>query len=156
MRNNIKCPFCGTELEKEMAGDIPNDKYLTVTENDIAIGGEHTSKYNGTNIWDPEYCMECVREASKSFVKEHGASLEELHVVQANNITGEPIPDARGNYIWLRCVFNVNGERKISRWVFLYAYSSVADCGSNCASSCGNYVRDFSAFRAGVFGSCSN
>jgi len=43
-----------------------------------------------------------------------------------------------------------------SRWVFLYSYSSVGDCGSSCANGCGYYVRDVSGFRAGVFGSVGN
>jgi len=41
----------------------------------------------------------------------------------------------------------------VSRWVFHYANSSVADCRTYCANYCGDYVRNYSAFRAGVFGS---
>lgn len=135
------------------AADISNDKYLTITAADITIGGESTAEYNGNEIYNRDYCMTCVKEVSKSFVKEYGASLEELHVVQANNVAGEPVPDAQGTCAWLRCVFNVNGERKVSRWVFRGANGSVADCGSFCALNCGDYVRYGSGFRAGVFGS---
>lgn len=141
------------EVSNMGAADIPNDKYLTITADDITIGGESTAEYNGNEIYNRDYCMEYVAEASKSFVNEHGASLEELHVVQANNVAGEPVPDAQGKYAWLRCVFNVNGERKFSRWVFQSANGSVADCGSYCAYNCGYPVRRYSSFRAGVFGS---
>lgn len=131
--------------------DIPNDKYLTITADDITIGGKSTTEYNGDPIWARNDCMEHVKKADKLFQKEHGASLVELHVVQANNVAGEPIPDPEGLFCWLRGVFIINGERKASRWVFRYANSSVAACRSNCANDCGSSVRYNSAFRAGLF-----
>ena len=131
--------------------DIPNDKYLTITADDITIGGKSTTKYNGDPIWARNDCMEHVKKADKLFQKEHGASLVELHAVQANNVAGEPIPDTNGKYAWLRCVLDVNGEKKVTPWVFRYAHSSVADCRSNCANDCGYSVRSNSAFRAGLF-----
>lgn len=141
------------DASKTISSDIPNDKYLTITADDITIGGESTTEYNGNAILNRDDCIKYVKEASKSFVKEHGVSLEELHVVQANNIAREPVPDAQGKYTWLRCVFNVNGERKLSRWVFRYTFASVGACGSYCAYDCGNSVRYDATFRSGVFGS---
>lgn len=144
------------DARKTTPDDITNNKYLTITADDITIGGKSTTKYNDDTIWARNDCMEHVKKADKLFQKEHGAKLLELHVVQANNVAGEPIPDPQGLFVWIRCVFEVNGERKKSRWVFLYAVSSVAACGSSCAYSCGSRVRDLSAFRAGLFGSLGN
>lgn len=141
------------DVSKTISEDIPNDKYLTITADDITIGGKSTTKYNGDTIWTRNDCMEHVKKADELFQKEHGAKLLELHVVQANNVAGEPIPDPQGLFVWVRCVFEVNGERKTSRWVFQDAHSSVADCGSGCAIYCGRSVQSTSAFRAGLFGS---
>ena len=44
----------------------------------------------------------------------------------------------------------------VSRWVFRYSASSASDCAGLCAYRCGDYVRDSSAFRSGVFGSVAN
>lgn len=147
---------CSDEHNDNASNMISADKYLTITADDITIGGKSTTKYNGDSIWAPNDCMEHVKNAYKLFQKEHGAQLLELHVVQANNVAGEPIPDPQGLFVWIRCVFEVNGERKTSRWVFQTAYSSVAGCRSGCAGSCGYYVRNNSAFRAGLFGSLGN
>lgn len=136
--------------------DIPNDKYLTITADDITIGGESTTKYNGNKIWNRDGCMEYVKDASDLFTKEHGASLLELQVVQANNIVGNPIPDTNGKCAWLRCVFNANGVRRITPWIYYTTYGSVAGCGSGCASDCGGGVRNASSFRGSVFGSVGN
>lgn len=141
------------DVSNMVSADIPNDKYLTITADDITIGDKSTTEYNGNEIFDRSDCLGYVKGVSELFVKEHGASLVELHVVQANNVAGEPIPDPEGLFCWLRGVFIINGERKTSRWVFRYASSSVADCGSNCALYCGYTVRSHSAFRAGLFGS---
>lgn len=138
-------------ISKTISDDIPNNKYLTITADDITIGGKSTTKYNGDTIWARNDCMEHVKKADKLFQKEHGAKLLELHVVQANNVAGEPIQDPQGLFVWVRCVFEVNGERKKSRWVFQNAISSVAACRSNCANDCGSNVRYNSAFRAGLF-----
>ena len=138
-------------LDNNNGDDLSADTYLTITANDITIGGKSTTKYNGDPIWARNDCMEHVKKADKLFQKEHGAKLLELHVVQANNVAGEPVADPQGLFVWVRCVFEVNGERKTSRWGFLNAFSSVADCGSHCASLCGRHVRSYSAFRAGLF-----
>lgn len=139
-----------------VSADIPNDKYLTITADDITISGESTTEYNGNKIWSRNDCMEYIKDASDLFIKERGASLLELHVVQANNVAGNPIPDANGTNAWLRCVFDVNGERRISPWIYYYTYGSVADCGSHCALYCGNCVRYYTSFRGSVFGSVGN
>lgn len=139
------------DVSKTISEDIPNDKYLTITKDDVTIGGKSTTKYNGDPIWARNDCMEHVKKADKLFQKEHGAKLLELHVVQANNVAGEPVADPQGLFVWVRCVFEVNGERKTSRWVFCDAYSSVADCGSHCADGRGHVVRYSSAVRAGLF-----
>lgn len=53
-----------------------------------------------------------------------------------------------GRYCWCQMTHPVK-----SRWVFLYAYGSVAGCGSDCAGNCGYNVRFYSSFRGSVFGS---
>lgn len=145
-----------TQPSASKTAEIPNDTYLTITADDITCGGKSVTEYNGQKISWRDDCMKYVRGANDLFKKEHNAELLELHVVQANNMFDNPMPDANGKFTWLRCVFKVNGERKLSRWVFRNAYGSVADCRSLCASSCGYDVRSNSAFRAGVFGSLGN
>lgn len=144
------------DVSKTISADIPNDKYLTITADDITIGGESTTEYNGNKIWNRDECMEYVKDTSELFTKEHGAALLELQVVQANNIVGNPIPDANGKNVWLRCVFDVNGERRITPWIYYTTYGSVADCGSSCANFCGYNVRGSTSFRGSVFGSVGN
>lgn len=144
------------DASKTISADIPNDKYLTITADDITIGGESTTEYNDRKIWSRDGCMEYVKDASELFTKEHGASLLELHVVQANNVAGNPIPDTNGKCAWLRCVFNANGVRRITPWIYYTTYGSVAACGSLCADDCGYYVRFDTSFRGSVFGLVGN
>lgn len=153
--DNQPVPEISAILKMETA-EIPDDTYLTITADDITCGGKSVTEYNGNKIWARDDCMEYITDADKEFQQEHGARLVALHVVQANNMFDKPIPDPNGLYCWCRCVFDVNGQRKVSRWVFRIAYSSVADCRSYCANVCGNSVRYDSAFRAGLFGSLGN
>ena len=138
---------------KMVLNDIPADKYLTITADDITIGGKSTTEYNGNEIWSRENCMKYVRDASNLFKKEYNAVLSQLYVVQANNVVGSPIPDTNGKCAWFRCVFNVNGQKRITPWIYCWSYGSVADCGSYCAISCGHYVRYDSSFRKSLFSS---
>ena len=60
--------------------------------------------------------------------------------------------DSDGNdrkYCWCKMTHPVS-----SRWVFSdRAYADSSSCASDCAASCGNRVRNYSALRGGVFGS---
>lgn len=146
-------PVPAGTCKESLQVEIPDDAYLTITADDITCGGKSVTEYNGNKIYERGDCMEYVAETNKGFEKEHGAKLVALHVVQTNNMFDNPIPDPKGLYCWCRCVFDVNGEQKVSRWVFRYADSTVADCRSYCARSCGDLVRYNSAFRAGLFAS---
>ncbi len=75
-------------------------------------------------------------------------AVEELRDSNGEIATGG---ERTGRYCW--CQLSHPAK---SRWVFRYAYSSVADCRSNCANYCGINVRNNSAFRAGLFGSLGN
>lgn len=143
-------------VKENFTTEIPNDKYLTITADDITCGGESVTEYNGNEIWSRDDVMKYVSKADHLFQDEHNAKLLELHVIQANNIAGEPMPDKNGKNCWLRCVFEINGARKITPWVFRGAYGSVADCGSDCASDCGGDVRYNASFRGSLFGSVGN
>lgn len=147
---------CSDEHNDDDSNMISADKYLTITAEDITIGGESTTEYNGNKILNRSGCMGYVKGSSELFVKEHGASLVQLHVVQTNNVAGKPIPDTNGKYAWLRCVFDVNSKKKVTPWMFLYANSSVADCESVCAGYCGYQILFNSTLRAGLFGSLGN
>ena len=59
--------------------------------------------------------------------------------------------DSDGNdrkYCWCKMTHPVS-----SRWVFRNAIADSSTCASFCASGCGDYVRNNSALRGGVFGS---
>ncbi len=75
-------------------------------------------------------------------------AVEELRDSNGEIATGG---ERTGRYCW--CQLSHPAK---SRWVFRNADSSVADCGWNCAFICGYYVRHYSAFRAGLFGSLGN
>ena len=75
-------------------------------------------------------------------------AVEELRDSNGEIATGG---ERTGRYCW--CQLSHPAK---SRWVFPYAYSSVADCRSYCAFNCGHSVRYYSAFRAGLFGSLGN
>ncbi len=144
------------DVEEPTIDDISADKYLTITADDITIGGKSTTKYNGYDIWNRDMCMKYVQESSKLFFEEHGVSLLELHVVQTNNSVGNPMPDVNGKCCWLRCVFDVYGKQKTTPWVFIYDYGSAANCANFCAYRCAYYVRDYAAFRSALFSGLNN
>ena len=75
-------------------------------------------------------------------------AVEELRDSNGEIATGG---ERTGRYCW--CQLSHPAK---SRWVFQYASSSVAGCGSFCAADCGGNVRANSAFRAGLFGSLGN
>ena len=75
--------------------------------------------------------------------------------------SGNPV-DATGQHCWCYPTgFVPDGEDMlyepaVSLWVFNSSYSSTSDCASTCPNRCGNYVRYYSALRAGLFGSVAN
>lgn len=75
-------------------------------------------------------------------------AVEELRDSNGEIATGG---ERTGRYCW--CQLSHPAK---SRWVFRYAYFSVADCKSNCASLCGSYALFYPAFRVGLFGSLGN
>lgn len=137
-------------ISKMETTEIPNDKYLTITANEITIGGE--------KIWDAEGAVCYFKESIPLFKQEHNIDVVELHCLQSSTVgqyatPGNPVPDTNGVYSWCRIKTR---DGRLSRWVFRYASSSVADCRSSCALYCGRDVWFNSAFRAGVFGSLGN
>ena len=61
---------------------------------------------------------------------------------------GTPDEAGGGQYCWCRATHPV-----ASLWVFRNADGSSDNCANACASLCAYNVRDYAAFRAGVFGS---
>ena len=60
----------------------------------------------------------------------------------------DPDESGGGQYCYCKATHPV-----LSRWVFLSANGSSANCASNCASGCGYNVRYYAGFRSSMFGS---
>ncbi len=146
------------DVEEPTTDDIPADKYLTITENNIKCGGKFTKTYNGAEIWCIDDAIQYFKESIPLFKEESGLDVTELHVLQSSTEgkyaqPGNPVADPNGKCCWCRIKTK---DGKLSRWVFLYASGSVDDCRSSCANYCGAYVQGDSGFRGSVFGSVGN
>ena len=56
--------------------------------------------------------------------------------------------ETNGQYCWCKMT-----HPALSRWAFSSGAGSASSCASDCEVICGNYVRDYSALRDGLFGS---
>ena len=101
---------------------------------------EWSATFSYGTVWGIATCVDTSGTSN--------TAVEELRDSNGEIATGG---ERTGKYCW--CQLSHPAK---SRWVFRYANSSVADCGSYCARICGIYVRNNSAFRAGVFGSLGN
>lgn len=137
--------------------NVPTNKdYITITADDVLVGGESARKYNGEEIYN-YYHLPAYFKEIRDDVAEKGIKLLEIHCLQSSTDgeyakTGNPTPDKNGCSAWCRCVWEKDGEKQTGSWVFSRTARSAADCAYNCASRCAYYVRRSAGFRAAVFG----
>jgi hypothetical protein len=146
-------------VEPYQPAEIPNTEYITITADDVYVGGESATQYNGQDIYNRYFCPAYFKEARDIIRKENGCELLEIHCLQSSTNgeyaeSGNPIPDKDGKFCWVRIKFkDKDGTPAASLWVFYYSYSSASACAYRCASACGDGVRFYSVMRSGLFGS---
>lgn len=138
-------------------GIMPTDKdFITITADDVLVGGESVREYNGEKIYN-YYHLPAYFKEIRDDVAEKGIKLLEIHCLQSLTDgeyakTGNPTPDKNGCSAWCRCIWEKDGEKHTGAWVFHYTRGSAANCASLCAYYCASYVRNSAGFRAAVFG----
>ena len=140
-----------------MNNKITNKDYITITADGVTVGGKPTTTYRGEQIWRVGSLSADFREIQKIFQREYCAAPVEMRVMSSETNgeyakAGNPSPK-HGSNGWVSFVF-ANGIE--TRWVFFYSYSSASFCADDCADACGYYVRAYSDFRSGVFGSVAD
>lgn len=142
--------------------EIPNTEYVSITEDDVFVGGKPATHYNGQEIYNRYHCPAYFKEVRDIIRKEYGYELEEIHCLQSSTggeyaKSGNPIPDKNGTNSWIRVIYkDKEGMSAASLWVFNRTYSSGTVCASTCAIYCGFYARYYSDLRGGLFGSVRN
>ncbi len=142
--------------DEEKIADIPNTEYVTIKEDDVYVGSEPATQYNGEDIYRPYLCVAYFKEARDVIREEYGYKFLELHCLQSSTKgeyakTGNPIPDKNGAYVWIRALYkNKEGKAVSSLWAFVNSYSY---CASNCTYYCADYVLSNADLRGGLFGS---
>jgi len=138
-------------------GVMLTDKdYITITADDVVVGGESVREYNGEEIYN-YYHLPAYFKEIRDNVAEKGIKLLEIHCLQSSTDgeyaeKGNPTPDKNGCSAWCRCVWKKDGKKHIGAWVFNRTTDSAALCARYCADFCAYYVRDLAGFRAAVFG----
>lgn len=152
-----------TAVEKEnFTTEIPNTEYVTITADDVFVGGQPAKEYHGQEIYNLYHCPAYFKEARDIIREENGCELLEIHCLQSTTNgeyakPGNPIADKKGENSWVRIKFkDTDGQEKTSLWVFGDSNSSADGCARYCASDCGDGARDYSALRGGLFGSVRN
>lgn len=152
-----------TAVEKEnFTAEIPNTEYVTITADDVFVGGQPAKEYHGQEIYNRYFCPAYFKEARDIIREENGCELLEIHCLQSSTDgeyaePGNPIADKKGKNCWVRIKFkDTDGQEKTSLWVFSYSLSSAGACAGHCADGCGYRARYVSALRGGLFGSVRN
>ena len=153
---SIVCKNMQTDAESCLENVPTNKDFITITADDVLVGGESVRKYNGEKIYN-YYHLPAYFKEIRDDVAEKGIKLLEIHCLQSSTDgeyakTGNPTPDKNGCSVWCRCVWEKDGEKHIGAWVFIYTYGSAANCAYYCADLCAYYVRPNASFRAAVFG----
>lgn len=147
---------------ENVQNDIPNTEYVTITADDVLVGGESVTEYHGEKIYNLYHCPAYLKEARDIIREENGCELLEIHCLQSSTEgewlkTGNPVADKKGVNCWVRIKFkDTDGAERVSLWAFSITYSSASDCASDCANYCGYGVQVSSSLRAGLFGSVAN
>ena len=114
---------------------------------DPMIGGS-TNSYNADLFeWSTTFSYGTVFGIA-TCVDTAGSSNQVVAELKSSDGTVATGGERSGRYCWCQMTHPAR-----SRWVFRYAFGSVANCGSNCANDCGYYVRNDSGCRSAVFGS---
>lgn len=161
---NIKAKIDGLQIEENTIKSIEvhdgvmitNKDYITITADDVLVGGESVREYNGEKIYN-YYHLPAYFKEIRDDVAEKGIKLLEIHCLQSSTDgeyaeKGNPTPDKNGCSAWCRCVWEKDGEKHTGCWVFGGTYGSAADCANDCARNCAYAVRSYAGFRAAVFG----
>ena len=153
---SIVCKNAQTDAESRLENVPTNKDFITITADDVLVGGESVREYNGEKIYN-YYHLPAYFKEIRDDVAEKGIKLLEIHCLQSSTDgeyakTGNPIPDKNGCSVWCRCVWEKDGEKQTGSWVFRNTSSSAADCAYNCADGCAPYVRYNASFRSAVFG----
>lgn len=140
----------------DVSKKVSDKDYITITADDVLVGGESVREYNGEKIYY-YYHLPAYFKEIRDDVAEKGIKLLEIHCLQSSTDgeyakTGNPMPDKDGCSAWCRCVWEKDGEKHIGSWVFHDASGSAASCAGNCAYDCAYNVRINAAFRSAVFG----
>lgn len=147
---------------ENVQNDISNTEYVTITTDDVLVGGEPTRQYHGQDLYNYYHLTAYFKEARDIIREDYGCELLEIHCLQSSTDgeyakSGNPIADKDGTNCWCRVVYlDKNKQKAVSLWVFIYSYGSASGCASYCTYNCGNRVRDYSDFRAGLFGSVAS
>lgn len=142
--------------------EIPDTEYVTITADDVLVGGEPTHQYHGQDLYNYYHLTAYFKEARDIIRKEYGYELLEIHCLQSSTDgeyakSGNPIADKDGTNNWCRVVYlDKNKQKAVSLWVFGNSISSTSVCASNCSHYCGYAVQRYSDFRAGLFGSVAS
>lgn len=133
-----------------------NKDFITITADDVLVGGESVHEYNGKKIYN-YYHLPAYFKEIRDDIAEKGIKLLEIHCLQSSTDgeyakIGNPTPDKNGCSAWCRCVWEKDGEKQTGSWVFYNAFSSAANCAYYCASYCASNVRNGAGFRSAVFG----
>ena len=153
---SIVCKNVQTDAESRLENVPTNKDFITITADDVLVGGESVREYNGEKIYN-YYHLPAYFKEIRDDVAEKGIKLLEIHCLQSSTDgeyakIGNPTPDKNGCSAWCRCVWEKDGEKQTGSWVFHNTYSSAADCAYYCAYDCAYYVRLFASFRSAVFG----
>lgn len=138
--------------------DIPNTEYVTITNDDVFVGGNPTRRYHGQDLYNYYHLTAYFKEARDIIRDEYGYELQEIHCLQSSTNgeyakTGNPVADKDGENAWIRVVYlDKNKQKAVSLWAFDSAYGSDSGCASYCANYCGGIVRYDASLRAGLFG----
>lgn len=142
--------------------EIPDTEYVTITADDVLVGGKSATEYHGQKIFNLYFCPAYFKGARDIIREEYGCELLEIHCLQSSTDgeyakSGTPIADSQGTKCWCRIKYkDKKGVPAVSLWVFGSTYGSTSECASGCTIYCGYYVRSRSGFRAGLFGSVAN
>jgi len=159
------CEIDNTEVKSVESHDgviITDKDYITITADDVYVGGAPAREYHGQEIYSRYFCPAYFKEARDTIREEYGYELLEIHCLQSSTDgeyakSGNPVPDEKGKYCWVRVKYKDKyGAPAASLWVFGLTYSSASDCASGCANNCGGSVRYNSDMRSGLFGSVRN
>ena len=134
----IAAPAFGTTM------CVQNDNVAEVL--DPSVAGTAYTYDNALGRWDTTFPYGHVIGISACITTSgsYGKAVSQLKD-DGNDVVGGEVT---GAMCWCKMT-----HPAVSLWVFSRSFSSASGCASLCAYYCGYYVRNYSDFRAGLFGS---